>query len=60
MEPLADYISTKEAAELTGYTRQYIANLLKNGKVQGRMVGNRWLVLRQSILDYRKANPSKE
>lgn len=60
MEPIGEFISTKEAADLTGYTRQYVANLVKGGKVQGKLIGARWLVLRQSILNYRKENPPKE
>jgi hypothetical protein len=50
---LDDYISTIEAKKLTGYTRQHITNLVKRGKVEGKLVKGRWLVSHQSILDYK-------
>jgi len=50
---LDDYISTIEAKKLTGYTRQHITNLVKRGKVEGKLIKGRWLVSHQSILDYK-------
>ncbi|HXV97331.1 MAG TPA: hypothetical protein VEC93_02840 [Anaerolineae bacterium] len=50
---LDDYISTIEAKKLTGYTRQHITNLVKRGKVKGKLIKDGWLVNHQSILDHK-------
>ena len=56
---LDDYISTIEAKKLTGYTRQHITNLVKRSEIKGKLIGGRWLVDRQSILDHKAQQKSK-
>jgi len=47
------WVSTKEAAALTGYTIYYIRHLIKRGRVEARKVGRDWLILRSSLLAYK-------
>lgn len=52
---IVDYISTSEAAELTGYDLSYIGALCKQGKLTGAMrKGGAWLIPRISMLAYGK------
>ena len=46
------YISTKEAAKLTGYTSDYIGQLARSKKILSRMVGRARYVEEASILGY--------
>jgi len=50
------YISSKRAAKFTGYTHDYIGQLSRAGKVEGRVVGKTRFVEEDSILDYKKNN----
>ncbi|MDB5237037.1 MAG: hypothetical protein JWL88_139 [Parcubacteria group bacterium] len=47
------YISSKRAAEMTGYAKDYIGQLCREGHVQARMVGRSWYVLETSIRAHR-------
>lgn len=39
-----NYISSKRAAEIMGYTQDYIGQLARNGKIEARQVGRVWYV----------------
>lgn len=48
---MADWITTAEAAEISGYHVDYIRKMIKAGKVNGRKVwGREWQVSRSSLL----------
>src|SRR4051812_10524718 len=47
------YISSKRAAEITGYAKDYIGQLCREGHVDARMVGRSWYVLESSIWAHR-------
>lgn len=47
------YISSKKAAEVTGYAKDYIGQLCREGHVEARMVGRSWYVLESSIRAHR-------
>lgn len=47
------YISSKRAAELTGYAQDYIGQLARTGKVIGTRVGGLWYILSESILGHK-------
>lgn len=47
------YVSTKKAAKLTGYAKDYVGQLSREGKVEARLVGRNWYVLEESILEHR-------
>ncbi len=47
------YLSSKKAAKLTGYAKDYVGQLCREGKVEARLVGRNWYVLESSIMDHR-------
>lgn len=58
---MAEWITTKQAAELTGYTQRRVRQLAKAGKVKGQRWGRDWQIDQKSILSYvRKAEESGE
>lgn len=48
------YITTAEAAQLTGYTDDYIRRLIRNEQVKGQRWGRTWMVSRASLLTYKR------
>ncbi|MHB1163603.1 MAG: hypothetical protein ACYCZZ_03760, partial [Minisyncoccota bacterium] len=47
------YISSKQAAKITGYAKDYIGQLCREGRVSARLVGRSWYVLEAAIQDHR-------
>ena len=47
------YISSKRAAEITGYAKDYIGQLCREGRVNARLVGRNWYVLEESLRNHR-------
>jgi hypothetical protein len=49
-----EYISLKEAAEMTGYTPDYIGQLIRSGKISGKQVylNVAWMTTREALIDY--------
>lgn len=47
------YISSKRAAEITGYAKDYVGQLCREGRVEARLVGRSWYVLESSIRAHR-------
>lgn len=47
------YISSKRAAKITGYAKDYIGQLCREGRVPARLVGRSWYVLESAIADHR-------
>lgn len=56
---MARLITTTEAAQLTGYARDYVRQLVKSGKVKGKRLGRDWLIDERSLLRY-KATLTKQ
>ncbi len=58
------YVSSKRAAKLTGYAKDYIGQLCREGRVPARLVGRSWYVLESAIQDHRfgptDTEPEKE
>ena len=48
------WLTTSEAAELTGYTRAHIRLLLRREQIEGVKRGRDWLVSRESLLDHKR------
>ncbi len=47
------YISSKQAAKITGYAKDYVGQLCREGRVKARLVGRSWYVLEESIREHR-------
>lgn len=47
------YISAKRAAEITGYARDYVGQLCREGHVDAKMVGRSWYVYEPAIRAHR-------
>ncbi|HLE80275.1 MAG TPA: helix-turn-helix domain-containing protein [Dehalococcoidia bacterium] len=51
-----DWITTGEAAQMTGYHLEHIRRLIRQGEIKARKFGPTWQVSRASLLAYvRKA-----
>lgn len=53
------YISSKKAALITGYAKDYVGQLCREGHVEATMVGRSWYVLESSIRAHRFGNETK-
>lgn len=47
------YISSKRSAQITGYAKDYVGQLCREGRVEARLVGRNWYVLESSIREHR-------
>ena len=54
------YISSKRAAKITGYAKDYVGQLCREGRVPARLVGRGWYVLESAIQDHRFGNQEIE
>jgi hypothetical protein len=64
MDPLLkeNLITTKDASELSGYTSDYLARLVRSGEITGKKIGHSWLVNTASLeifLDTQKSFKSE-
>jgi excisionase family DNA binding protein len=50
-----DWITTTEAAELSGYHPERIRELIRDGRIEARKFGTIWQVSQSSLLTYLKA-----
>ncbi len=54
------YVSSKRAAKMTGYAKDYIGQLCREGRVPARLVGRSWYVLETAIQDHRFADKKND
>lgn len=47
------YVSSKQAAKVTGYAKDYVGQLCREGRVPARLVGRSWYVLESALQDHR-------
>ncbi len=47
------YIPSRKAAEITGYAKDYVGQLCREGRVEAKLVGRSWYVLEESIREHR-------
>lgn len=50
------FVSSKRAAQITGYAKDYIGQLCREGYVEAKRVGRSWYVLEAGIKDHRFGN----
>ena len=48
-----DWLTVKEACELSGYHADHIRELLRDGRIDGRKWGTAWMVSKESLLQYK-------
>ena len=48
-----EYISSKRAAEISGYTQDYIGQLARGGQIDAQRIGGLWFVSMDSLLSYK-------
>lgn len=53
------YVSSKLAAKATGYAKDYVGQLCREGRVPARLVGRSWYVLESAIHDHRFGEPKE-
>ncbi len=53
------YISSKRAAKITGYTKDYVGQLCREGRITAQLVGRNWYVHESSIRKHRFALEDK-
>ncbi|HVX90800.1 MAG TPA: hypothetical protein VHC20_04185 [Candidatus Paceibacterota bacterium] len=53
------YVSSRRAAEITGYAKDYVGQLCREGHVEARLVGRNWYVLESSIREHRFGKPAE-
>ena len=49
-----EWITTAEAAELTGYSPHYVRRLMRNDRVMAKKWGNSWMINKRSLLSYKQ------
>jgi excisionase family DNA binding protein len=49
---VTNHISVQAAAELSGYSLQYLRRLLRCGKLEGLKIGQVWLIDKSAFEDY--------
>lgn len=48
-----ELITTREAAENLGYTIQHTRLLIRRGQIEATKFGRDWLVVRESVVEYK-------
>jgi hypothetical protein len=52
MESLKKAISLNQAAELSGYTQDYLGYLIRTGEIKGIKKGRAWFTTEEEVKDY--------
>jgi len=50
---ITDYVSTTDAAEITGYRQEHINFLCRKEKIEAKKIGRNWLVNINSLREYK-------
>lgn len=48
-----NYISSKRASLITGYAKDYIGQLCRMGKIEGKLIGRNWFVSERSLRNHK-------
>ncbi len=55
-----NYLSSKEAADKLGYTIQHTRFLMREGKLEAVKFGRDWMVVRESVTEYKAGGDNNE
>lgn len=47
------YISSKRAAQIGGYTKDYVGQMCRLGKLDAKLIGRNWYILEKSLLSHK-------
>lgn len=50
-----EWVTTSEAADLTGYSIQYVRRLVRNGRVRAQKWVRDWMVDKEALLAYQQS-----
>lgn len=51
-----EFISSRRATEISGYSQDYVGQLAREGKVPSRQVGSRWYVAKDELIKHKEHN----
>ena len=51
-----EFISSKRAAKITGYSQDYVTQLARSGKILSRRISNRWYVYKDQLIEHKNHN----
>jgi hypothetical protein len=51
-QKMDDYISLKQAGEISGYHPDYLSSLIRSEKLPGKKIGKTWMTTEKAIRDY--------
>lgn len=54
------YVSSKKAAKITGYAKDYVGQLCREGRIEARLVGRNWYVLETALREHRFGKKEEE
>jgi len=54
------YISARQASKITGYTSDYVGQLCRGKKIDAKLIGRSWYVLKEDILGHKSSNSNKK
>ena len=54
------YVSSKQAAKITGYAKDYVGQLCREGRIEARLVGRNWYVLETALREHRFGKKEEE
>src|SRR6185295_8687862 len=62
MDPFFEkqFITTKDAGELSGYSSDYLARLVRLGKITGKRFGHSWLIDSNSLLQFLETQKNRK
>ena len=55
-----EWMTTREAAQLSGYHAEYLRTLIRDGRIEARKFGIVWQVSRPSLLEYMRQAESSD
>lgn len=56
----SDWISTREAADKTGYTQEYIRQLARTKKIESTKIGPALMISAKSLMEYHREQLAKQ
>ena len=52
LDVLNGFVTVREVSRISGYSKQYLRRLLRNGKIEGHKHGSLWLIKYLDVIQY--------